>query len=592
MAAVYTLKDGNRFRVMAYEKAAETIDKSVIDVKDLWQSGKLASLPGLGTALVSHLDELFKTGKVRHFEAVFKKVPAAMFPLLDVPGFGPKKAYKLVITLKLNNAQTVADDLLKAARGGEIATIETFGSKSEQDIIDSLERFKKGQVKSNRMSLPVAYSQAMEVIEYLKKDQAVIEALPLGSLRRFVSTIGDIDIAVSTDKPEEVIGWFLKYPKKASVAEKGASGATILLENGHQVDLRVQSPDKFGAMLQYFTGSKNHNIHLRELALKQDLSLSEHGIKPIKKLQITNDKLQMKFNNKLNLYQFPNEKDLYTALGMKWIPPELRENTGEIEAALQGNLPKLVELSDVKGDFHIHSNYDLEPSHDLGRSSLEEILKIASYFNYEYIGISDHNPSQSKHTADQITDILKKRQQYFEQIMSSTKSVRVKLFIMLEVDILPDGQLPIPEKAFNYLDAVIVSIHSSFQMPKKEMTDRIIFGLSHPKAKIFGHPTGRLIGKREGYEIDWQRLFDFCKEKDKAIEINSYPDRLDLPDIIVREAIKNRIKLVIDTDSHEAQQLGNMKFGVSVARRGWAEKDDIINAMPYNKVREWLLKKL
>ncbi|MCJ7740712.1 PHP domain-containing protein, partial [Candidatus Microgenomates bacterium] len=486
---------------------------------------------------------------------------------------------------------------LKAARGGKIATIESFGSKSEQDIIDSLERFKKGQVKSNRMSLPVAYNQAMEVIEYLKKHQRVIEAIPLGSLRRFVSTIGDIDVAVSTYEPEEAISWFLKYPKKASIVEKGPSGATILLDNGRQIDLRVQSPDKFGAMLQYFTGSKNHNIHLRELALKQGLSLSEYGIKLIKKIQITNTKSNSKFkiqnskfNKKLNLYQFPNEKDFYNALGLSWIPPELRENTGEIEAALQEGLPKLVELEDIKGDFHIHSNYDLEPSHDLGRSSLEEILRTAAILGYEYIGISDHNPSQSKHTSEQIADILKKRRQYFEQIMSSTKSVRVKLFIMLEVDILPDGQLPIPENAFESLDAVIVSIHSCFQMPKKEMTDRIIFGLSHPKAKIFGHPTGRLIGKREGYEIDWQRLFNFCKEKDKAIEINSYPDRLDLPDIMVREAIKNKIKLAIDTDSHEAEQMKMMTFGVSVAKRGWAEKGDIINTMPYNKVKEWLLK--
>lgn len=362
----------------------------------------------------------------------------------------------------------------------------------------------------------------------------------------------------------------------------------MLLTNGRQVDLRVQDPDKFGAMLQYFTGSKDHNIKLRELALKKGLSLNEYGIKPLKKTQKPMFKVET-YDKKLKLYQFSTEEKFYEALGLPWIPPEIREDRGEIEAAKMDRLPKLIELKDIKGDLHLHSDFNLEPSHDLGTSSLEDMLKQAAGLNYEYIGVSDHNPSYTKHNNSQIVSILKERRSKFEQIISSTKSARVHLFIMLEVDILPDGKLPVPEEAFHYLDAIIVSIHSSFGMERAKMTDRIIKGLSHPKARILAHPTGRLLGTRNGYELDWTRLFKFCKENDKALEINAYPNRLDLPDRLVQDAINEKIKLVIDTDSHDKSQMELMRYGVAVARRGWVQRNDIINAQPYNKFKDWLL---
>lgn len=292
VAAAYILKGENRFKIIAYERAADTIEKSTIEAKDLWEDGKLGSLPGVGASIASHLDELFRTGKVKHFEDCFKGIPQAVFPLLDVPGFGPKKAYKLVHELKLDSPRTVFDDLFNAAKGGKIASIEGFGERSQQEIMEALERFKKGQIKENRMPLPYAYAIALDVINYLKKHKALLKVEPLGSLRRMVATIGDIDIAVSTEQPDELIDWFLRYPKPHTVVEKGPSGATILLESGRQVDLRVQHPAKFGAMLQYFTGSKHHNIKLREFAQKQGLSLSEYGIKPIRKIK--NEKLKMK----------------------------------------------------------------------------------------------------------------------------------------------------------------------------------------------------------------------------------------------------------------------------------------------------------
>ncbi|MBI4991149.1 hypothetical protein HZB96_03595 [Candidatus Gottesmanbacteria bacterium] len=584
VAAAYILKGENRFKIIAYERAADTIEKSTVEAKDLWEDGKLGSLPGVGASIAGHLDELFRTGKVKHFEEIFKGLPQAVFPLLSVPGFGPKKAYKLVHELKLGSPGTVFDDLFKAAKGGKIASIEGFGERSQQEIIEALERFKKGQIKENRMPLPYAYAIAADVINYLKKNKATRKVESLGSLRRMVATIGDIDIAVSTEKPDELINWFLRYPKPHTIVEKGPSGATILLESGRQVDLRVQHPAKFGAMLQYFTGSKHHNIKLREFALKQGLSLSEYGIKPLTKIK----------NEKSKIYEYPTEEEFYKAIGLPWIPPELREDTGEIEAALRTasgkpGLPHLVELRNIKGDFHIHSDYNLEPSHDLGHSPLKEILANASGLGYEYIGISDHNPSITNHSSEQILSILKRRKAYFEQIMKSTKSVRVNLFIMLEVDIQPDGKLALPKEAFSFLDAVIVSVHSSFNMDRKKMTERILSGLSYPKAKILGHPSGRLLGKREGYEVDWTKLFKFCRENHKAIEINAYPDRLDLSDTLVHEAIREKVKLVIGTDSHEAVQMNQMQYGVSVARRGWAQRSDILNTLPYNKLKGWLL---
>lgn len=595
VAAAYTLKNENRFKILAYEKAADTLENSTFEAKDLWKEGKLANIPGIGKTIASHLDEIFRTGKAKHFKSVFTGLPESLFTLMNVSGFGARKAYKLARELALKNPDTAIDDLLDAAKSGKIAPIAGFGDKSQSDIIEAIKRFKRGQVKENRMPLPFASAIAQDVLNYLKIHKETKAVWPLGSLRRLVATIGDIDIAVSTTRPEATIDWFMAYPQKASVVEKGPGGATILLTNGTQVDLRVQHPAKFGAMLQYFTGSKNHNIRLRELALKMGYSLNEYGIKPMKKSQISKLKSQnqirlgQNYNSKLKIFEFAKEEEFYNALNIPWIPPELREDRGEIEAAKANRLPELVEVSDIKGDVHIHSNYDLEPSHDLGVSSVEELVKKAEELNYEYIGISDHNPSVSNHNPKQIISIIKARNAIFEQILQSTKSTRVKLLIMMETDILPDGKLPIPNEGLNYLDATIVSIHSSFQMDRNKMTERIIMGLSYPKAKILAHPSGRLIGSREGYELDWNRLFKFCKAQNKALEINSFPNRLDLSDLLVREAVKTGVKLVINTDSHEVSQMQLMPYGVSVARRGWAQKSDILNTLTYNQFKNWLV---
>ena len=583
VSACYQILGGNRFKIIAYDRAAEGIEHATQEIKDIWQEGKLEEVPGIGKSIAESLDELFKTGKVKHFEQILSRLPASIYPLLLVPGIGPKKAFKLVNELKLLKKETVVADLEKAAKAHKIAPMEGFGEKSEQVILEGIEAFKKGQIKENRMDLPTADGIAQELLAHMRKLPAILRADPLGSLRRQVATIGDIDIAVATKKPEEVINHFLKYPHQ-KIIDRGPVGSTVLLHNGRQADLRVQRPEAYGAMLQYFTGSKHHNIKLRTYAVSKGLSLNEYGIKHVKTGKVD---------------KHATEESLYRAIGMPYIPPELREDRGEVEAALrqaQGKpdgLPVLVKGEDIKGDLHMHANFQYASAHDLGASPLSEHLDIADELGYAYIGISDHNPAGTL-AEKEVCSIMEKRKAYYEHALSSwTKRTRkdIHVFIMCEVDINPQGLLALPPSAFEFVDAVIVSLHSSFTQDKDTVTKRISRALTaHPKVRIFGHPTGRLISKREGVDADWREVLRVAREHDVAMEINSYPDRLDLPDALVCDAVGAGVKLCIDTDSHQAQQMYLYKYGVSVARRGWATKRDIINTREYNEFKKWLTK--
>jgi DNA polymerase (family 10) len=574
VAAAYSVKDEKkyRFQIIAYEKAADAIENSTTQVKDLIKNGKIEGLPGVGPTIASRLEELVLKGHVQHFEDVMKDIPPAMFPLLSVPSFGPKKAFKLVTHFKLKNPKTVLEDIKTLAEKGEIAKLEGFGEKSQADIERALGEFKKGAGKTTRMVLPYAAELAEKVVSYLKSSKDIDEAIPLGSLRRMRETIGDVDIAISTKDPKAAIEHFAKYTLIDRLIEKGPVSISALVSGGKQVDIIALPPESFGSLLQHFTGSKNHNVHLRELAIKKGLSLSERGIKRVVK-------------GKEVLETFSDEVKFYKALGMDWIPPEMREDTGEIEKALEHTLPKLVELKDIKGDVHIHSNVAIESSHDIGVNTMEDMLNRAGELGYEYLGFSEHNPSVSKHTPTQIYDLLARRKEKIEKLNQKGK---VKAIGLLEVDILPSGDLAVPDKAIELLDGMLVSIHSVFSMDKEQMTKRILAGLAHPKAKILTHPTGRLLGQRPGYEVDFEEIFAFCKRQKKAIEINAWPQRLDLPDSLVRQAAKEGIKFTIDTDSHATSQMDMMRFGVAVARRGWCTKDDILTTMPYNKFIEWL----
>lgn len=577
VAAAYTIKNERKFRfqILAYQKAADSIENTSAEIVDLAKENALDTIPGIGTSIKEHLEELLKTGKSKHFEWVTQGIPRSVFVLLDIPSFGPKKAYKLVESLNLKNEKTIIDDLEIAARKGKIEGLESFGKKSQEDIIRAVAEFRQGKGKTTRMVLPIAGETADRIISYLKKSPSVVEAVTLGSLRRMKETIGDVDIAVSSKNPTLVIKHFISYPYKERVIEKGSITASILINGGKQIDLMVLPPNSFGSLLQHFTGSKEHNVHLREIAIKKGYSLSEKGIK-------------VKSKTKTELRKFKTEEEFYKFLGMDWMPPEIREDTGEIELASAHKLPKLVEIGDIKGDLHIHSSFPIEPSHDMGQNTMEDMLDKAKKLGYEYLGFSEHNPSVSKHSKEEIYSILSRRKRKIEQLNESNKYIRV--INLLEVDILANGDVAIDSNCASLLDVYFVSIHSTFNMSKNDMTKRILGGLSHPKAKILSHPTGRLLNQRAGYQVDFDKIFDFCKKNNKALEINAWPQRLDLPDSEVRHAIKYGVKMVIDTDSHASWQMDNMRYGVAVARRGWAKKDDILNALPYNKLLAWLEK--
>jgi len=539
VAAAYELRDQNKnkFKMIAYQRAADAVEHATSELKDLWDEGKAEGVPGIGPSIAKHLGEIFKTGKSKHFEEVMKGLPPKIFKLMKVPGVGPKTALKMI-------------------EEGNIP-------------LEVSAELKKIEERPKRHLLPYASVIAAEIINYMSVNKAVKKIDPLGSLRRQASTVGDIDISVATDKPEEVLEFFTKYPKVQKVIEKGEHTASIMVPGGVQVDMMAQEKGSYGSLLQHFTGSKHHNIALREFALKQNLSLSEYGIKKAGKLQ-----------------SFDNEKDFYRALGLDYIEPELRENMGEIETAKEHRLPNLVELKDVRGDLQIHSSFDIETSHDLGVSSMEQVVNKAKQLEYEYIAFTEHNPSRSKHTHERIINLLKQKE---EKVCE--KDWGIKVFNSLEIDIMPDGTLPVPEAGLETLDFALVSVHGSFRLPKEDMTKRILSALAHPKVKIFAHPTARKLQEREGIELDWPRIFEFCVKNNKWLEINADPMRLDLPDNLVREAIKAGVKLSLGTDAHHMDGLNNMLWGVSVARRGWCEAKNIVNCLGLSEFEKEVIKK-
>jgi DNA polymerase (family 10) len=540
VAASYQFHDQNKFRfqIIAYERAADAVEHATSELKDLWDDGKLEDVPGIGPSIARHLDELFKTGHSKHFESVMKGIPKEAYKLMELPGIGIKTAMKLI-------------------KEGD-----------PKEVKEKLKEVKVREKKVKRYLLPYAAQIAFGMMDWMLKDSEVTRVDPLGSLRRKASTVGDIDLACITNEPVEVLTHFSKYPETQKIIEKGEHSASILVPGNIQVDMMVQPAESYGSLLQHFTGSKHHNIALREYALKKGLSLNEYGIK---KLKVKSDKLKV----------FSNERDFYSFLGLDYIEPELREDTGEIDAARQHLLPKLVELTDIKADLQIHSSFNIETSHDLGESSMEEIVKKGSELNYDFLAFTEHNPSQKGHSDNDIVEILKRKREKVDQLnyslqKSKSKGIQ-KVFNSLEIDIKPDGGLPVPDEGFDTLDFALVSIHSSFDLERTAQTKRVISALSHPKVKIFGHPTGRKLNEREGAELNWPEIFDFCLRNNKWIEINCDPMRLDLPDTLVREAVELGVKLTFGTDAHHKDGMNNMLWGVSVARRGWATKSDIIN---------------
>ncbi len=570
VAAAYTLKNiGNIFQIRAYENAADSVEQSTAEVQDLWQEGKLSEIPSVGAKLQEYLDELLSTGKVRHFEDVQKSIPPVVFELLDIPGVGPKTAEKLA-SLGVESLE----DLKKKIKSGELVS-KGFSAKGAQNIMSALQNLNPG---ARRMLLPYAAVQADRILNYLKQSPDVIQVHPLGSLRRTVTTVGDLDFSVASEKEKEVVEYFCQMPGISRIVDKGENKATVVLKSGIQLDLLVGKPESYGALLQHFTGSKAHNIKLRTLANEKGYSLSEYGIK---QAENRNGKTE---DGKL--IRTETEDELYKIFGMQTPPPEIRENTGEIEAALKHKLPDLVTIDDIKGDLHLHSSYQIKnPSHGPGVNSIEEIVKKAEQLGYDYVGIVDHPPGFTSVSASQITEWTKQRTNFIHKLRGSTKSIHV--LNSLEIDILGDGSLSVPDEALAMLDYCIAGIHSGHRGSKEEITKRLMKALESPYVDIISHPTNRLLNERESSEADWEAIFKLAARNTKILEINAYPNRLDLRDDLVREALKFGVKFIINTDAHEVSQMDNMRFGVAVARRGWTTKKDVVNAWDWTTFAKW-----
>lgn len=560
VAAAYTIKKiGNIFQIRAYENAADSVEQSTAEVYDLWQEGNLDQVPGIGESIKGYLDELFKKGSIKHFEEVEKGIDKVVFDLLDIPGVGPKTAEKIA-ELGVSDI----DDLKKKLKNGELVK-KGFSSKFAQSIMGGLHELNQ---RGNRMLLPYAAAQAEKILAYLKKSKGVIDTHPLGSLRRMVATVGDLDFSASSNEPKKVVDYFCKLPGSVQILDRGENKASLVLQSGVRVDLLVGEPASYGALLQHFTGSKLHNIQLRTYAQEKGYSLSEYGLKKNNRQQATG-----------------TEEEFYKLLGMQTPPPELREDTGEIEAALRHNLPELVEFSDIKGDLHLHSNFPIErSSHAPGVDSIEDIIKKAEELDYKFVGISDHSPSFNL-SKGKIIASVEKRTKFIQSLKKRTKSIRV--LNGLEIDILGDGNLSVPDEVLQTLDYCIAGIHSGHRGSKDEITKRLMAALNNPHINIISHPTNRLLNGRDSSDADWETVFKLAAKNKKLLEINAYPNRLDLRDDLVRQALKYGVKFIINTDAHEVSQMDNMRFGVAVARRGWASAKDVVNSWDWTEFVKW-----
>lgn len=565
VAAIYALNGENIFRIKAFENAANSIEQYSIPVQDIWTNNEaLDAIPSVGKAIAGDLHTLFLEGKVDHYDALLHTVPAGFFALLPIQGIGPKTALKLVTQLNLTSAESAVDDVKRAASDNRIATLEGFSTVSQARILSAIKHTR--EKSQARLLLPIAEQIAADVTTFISTCAAVIAAEPLGSLRRKSPTVGDIDIAVATLDSTTVFDHLATYPGINRLIGRGNKQFTFIHTTGWQVDCKTTDPAAWGSMLQHYTGNKMHNIALRTLAVKKGWSLSERGIEE---------------NGKLKT--FATEELLYQHLGMEWIPPVLREDSGEIDLAKKKSLPELVTLPMIKGDLHIHTNLPFPSSHDSGRSQIDDLLLQAKELGYHYLGFSDHNPKRTGLSAAERLACVKERNIAIDEIVErffKGKKPTIQVYKGLEIDILPDGNLALEDEAINELDYVIASLHSQFRQDRKTATARILKALSHPKVKWMGHPTGRLLESRDGIDADWNEIFSFCSEKGIWMEINSGPDRTDLPAPLIRDAKKAGVKFIINTDAHHVDGLGMMKYGIANAQRGWATAEDIVNTLP------------
>lgn len=563
VSAIYAVKGENRFRITAYENAGNSIEQLAIPLKEVWQQGRLDEIPGIGEGIASHIDELFTTGTIVSFEKLFSTVPSGVFSLLPIPGIGPKTAFLLANTFHLTQENAV-DRVIELAKQGELAKLPRFTPVREKKILTAVLASKTP--REQRLLLPEAMQIAQDCIEYIQKCEHAMYVEALGSLRRRAPTVGDIDIAVATTNPIKVMEHLTSFPHIKRLVSMGEKMVIFTHTSGYQVDVKTSHPDRWGSMLQHYTGSKLHNIHLRTIAQEKGWSVSENGV-------LIDGKLKT----------FSDEASLYTTLGLSYIPPELREDKGEIQLAQKKRIPKLIDLADIHGDLHIHTNLSFPSSHDMGSSSIEDILLTAKEIGYTYIGLSDHNPKRTGLTSHQRLLAVKKRNDDIDEALERYfKGIKpaIRVYKGLEVDILPDGNLALEDDALHELDYCIASLHSQFAQDPDTVTKRLLKALSHPKVTILGHPTGRLLQKRDGADAHWDEVFSYCAKHKKILEINSSVDRTDLPSELIHVAKRKGCTFMINTDSHHARGLYSIQFGIWNARRGLCQASDVINTQP------------
>ncbi|BAT72096.1 DNA polymerase, family X [Thermosulfidibacter takaii ABI70S6] len=541
------------YKINAYRRAARAIESISEDIEEIYKRGELYEIPGVGERIAKKIEEFIKTGTISKYEELRKEFPEELAQLLDVPYLGPK-------TLKLAYEKLGVkslEDLKRVLEDGSLARLPGMGPKKVENIKKGLELYLKG---SDRMLLGEALELAEYVIGQLKDYCDRISYA--GSLRRMKETIGDIDILAVGNK-REIMDRFVSIDKVTEVIAKGETKSSVLIGT-RQVDLRVVEEDQWGAALQYFTGSKEHNVHLREIAKEKGLKINEYGVFKVAS--------GVKIAGK-------TEEEVYAVLGLPYIPPELREDRGEIEAALEGRLPEIVPYEGIKGDFHVHSNWSD------GGFSIEEIARAAKSVGLKFVAITDHSKSvKIAHGLDE--ERLLKQIEEIDRLNKQLKGF--KILKGIEVDILPDGSLDLSDEVLSKLDWVVASVHSRFN---EDATERILSAMRNPYVTCIGHPSGRMLFQREGYPVDWERVFEEAARTGTCLEINAHQDRLDLTDVLARKAKEFGVKFAIGTDSHHIGQFWMLRLGVGVARRGWLTVDDVLNYWDLRKIRAFINKK-
>ena len=555
LADMLEIKGEDRYRVQAYRRAALELSQYAGSVQGLWEAGRLEEIPGIGKTLAAKIDELLRTGTLNFYEKLRQEVPPTLIEVLRVPGVGPKRAQLLHTSLGITNL----DELEAAANAGRLAEVKGLGKQTAQTIIKGIAAARS---LNTRMLMGTALPIAQSLIDALRAGPGVVQAEMAGSLRRRKETVGDIDLLCAAEDTGPVVEYFTHLPQVQEIRSSGDNKATVVLHQGLTADLMVLPPRSWGSLLQHFTGSQQHNIELRTLALEMGLSVSEWGI--------SRDGV---------ITPYADEAEHYRALGMDWIPPELREANGEIEAARQGRLPRLIERRDVRGDLQMHTTWSD------GAASVEDMGRAAKALGYEWIAITDHSRGLA------VTgglDVERARQQAVEIEAANARLAPFRILRAVELEVLGDGTLDLPDDVLAELDVVVASVHTGQRGDRAQIMRRYMAAIRNPHVDIIAHPTGRLLGKRPPMDLDFETLVQACVETGTALEVNGQPDRLDLSGDQARFAMEQGVKISLASDAHHPDGLPAMDFAVMTARRGWLEPAHVVNTWPLDEFLAWL----